>query len=91
MNASQTNLLLAALDITPRALGRHCWLCDIHQAMLVGCDELSWADFETLALKAQDDKLVELTRADLVIDSRKDELSEIRLQDVETYNYIARA
>lgn len=77
--------LLKAIDETPPALGRKRYLCDVRRQL--GLSKLA---FDLLVLNAWDAGKIGLSRADLVLDSRKVADSEIAYF-TETFHYVTGA
>jgi hypothetical protein len=71
-----TACLTEATDLCSPALGRKFYLADV-ASVLETYRGISWAGFAELAVAAHQAGLIELTRADLVIDTAKTEASEI--------------
>lgn len=74
--------LLKAINKNAPALGRKRYLCDVRRQL-----GMERAAFEQLVLSAWDAGKVGLSRADLVLDSRKVEDSEIAYL-TETFHYV---
>jgi hypothetical protein len=80
MNATQTALAIAIATTAP-ALGDKRYLSDVAAALGFDAER-----FEAVLLSAWYDGHIELSRADLVLDSAKVEASELRIE-TETFHY----